>query len=479
VIAASIAPPHSVAGPFAPGYRRLTLGLISAITLVSFEALGVAAAMPAAAEELRGERWYGGAFSLLLLGQLVGTAALGDDIDTRGPRRGFLVGLATLVVGLAVGAAATHISMLLLSRLLVGIGAGAVFTVGYAAVGIGYPESMRPRVNAAVSSAWVFPGLIGPGLAGWMTDTYSWRWALVAVIPLAVAAAIVVVPALPSPPSGSGEMHEHIASEDGDPFWMLSNRRRIAVAVVGAAGTGLALSGMADLNWWPLIVLGVGLLGGACFKGLLPRSALQLRLGFGSTLVVGMLLLGGYSGTEAFVSLALQRLRGLSSRDAGFALTLASLMWFVGSWAHGRRPDLLRHGRNAQLAIASVGAGVISIALLAVPGVPLVLLLAVWGIGATGMGLIYNLISERPFQLVRPEQIGLASIGVQMAYALGGALTTGAGGAVIAALGTADAEGEIRATAAGIVWALMIPLACLIICALIVKRMLADDRPTR
>jgi hypothetical protein len=136
-------------------------------------------------------------------------------------------------------------------------------------------------------------------------------------------------------------------------------------------------------------------------------------------------------------------------------------------------------GRNAQLAIASVGAGVISIALLAIPGVPLVLLLAVWGIGATGMGLIYNLISERPFQLVRPEQIGLASIGVQMAYALGGALTTGAGGAVIAALGTTDSEGEIRATAPGIVWALMIPLACLIICALIVKRMLADDRPTR
>jgi MFS family permease len=452
------------------------LGLVSAITLVSFEALGVAAAMPAAAEELQGERWYGGAFSLLMLGQLVGTAALGDDIDTRGPKRGFLLGLAALMLGLGIGAGATHIAMLLVSRLLVGVGAGAVFTVGYAVVGIGYPESIRPRVNAAVSSAWVVPGLIGPGLAGWITDTYSWRWALVAVLPLALAAAVVVLPALPGRP-GVPEVRHGAGGlgEEGDPFWVLSNRRRVVVAVVGAAGAWLALAGMADLTWWPLIPVGVGLLVGACAKGLLPRAALQLQLGFGSTVVVGMLLIGGYSGTEAFVSLALQRLRGLSSRNAGFALTLASLMWFVGSWAHGRRPDLLRRGNNARLAIATLCAGVISIALLAVPAIPLAVLLAVWGIGATGMGLTYNLISERPFQLVSPDQIGVASIAVQMAYALGGALTSGAGGAVIAVLGTSDANGEIRATAPGIVWALMIPLACLIVCALIVKRMLADN----
>jgi predicted MFS family arabinose efflux permease len=292
---------------------------------------------------------------------------------------------------------------------------------------------------------------------------------------LAVAAALVVVPALPGSPPTPEATDEPMQHWGTDPFWLLSNRRRVSVALVGAAGAWLALAGMADLTWWPLIPAGAGLLGGACFKGLLPRSALQLRTGFGSTVVVGLLLLGGYSGTEAFVSLALQRLRGLSSRDAGFALTLASLMWFVGSWAHGRRPDLLRRGNNARFAIATLCAGVVSIALLAVPAIPLVVLLAVWGIGAMGMGLTYNLISERPFQLVPSDQIGVASIAVQMAYALGGALTTGAGGAVIAALGAPEADGEIRATAPGIVWALMIPLACLVVCALIVKRMLADD----
>jgi MFS family permease len=456
-------------GPFDRAFRRLTVGLIAAITLVSFEALGVAAAMPAAAKDLNGEQWYGAAFSLLLLGQLMGTSALGNSIDGQGPRPGFVLGLGVLISGLLVGGFAQHISMLLLSRLLVGVGAGAIFTVGYATVGMSYPDEMRPRVNAAVSSAWVVPGLVGPGVAGWLTDAFSWRVALFAVIPIAVAAGFVVVPALPSTSAAETVLAGPV---DGDRFWTLSIRTRTLLGVSAAAGTSLLLVGLANVRWWPLIPLGAAVLAASLGAGLLPRSVFRLELGLGATIAAGAMLIAGYTVAEAFVPLALQRLRGLSSARAGLALTLASITWFVGSWIHGRQPDVMRRGGNARLAIAALIIGVLSIAGMAWSRFPLILSIIGWGIGAIGVGLVYNLMSERPFQLVDVSRVGVASTAVQIANSLGGALSAGIGGALVSVLGEPDETGEIVATSSGLVAAFGLSVAALLLCALIIPRAL-------
>jgi MFS family permease len=450
----------------------LTIGLVAAITLVSFEALGVAAAMPAAAKDLNGEKWYGAAFSLLLLGQLVGTAALGNSIDRRGPRPGFVIGLATLIIGLVVGGTAQHISMLLVSRLLVGLGAGAIFTVGYATVGKSYPDEMRPRVNAAVSSAWVVPGLIGPGIAGWLTDSFSWRVALFAVIPIAIIAGFVVVPALPDTKVPTDEIAVSTAKKDR--FWTLSIRMRTSLGLAAAAGTWMLLAGLANLRWWILIPIGAGILGASLYFGLLPRSVFRLEPGLGATIMTGALLIAGYTGAEAFVPLALQRLRGLSSAQAGFALTLASITWFVGSWLHGRRPDVLRRGANARVAIGALMIGVASIAALAWSSFPLALTIAGWGVGAIGVGLVYNLMSERPFQLVDSAEAGVTSTAVQIANSLGGALAAGIGGALVSQFGERNAAGEVEATATGLGAAFGVSIFALFLCALTITRALRD-----
>ncbi len=448
--------------------------------------------MPVAVRELNGERWYGATFSLLMLGQLVGTAALGNTIDSRGPVSGFVAGLGALIGGLVLGGSAGQISILLVSRFLVGIGAGAIFTVGFATVGLGYPDAIRPRVNAAVSSAWVLPGLVGPGLSGWLTDRYTWRLALFGVIPIAVIAGAIVMPALPRKVHAVREVVGQVVGEvvgsdtnnatpvvaPPDPFWRLSQRRRTAFGVMVSAGIGLVLSGLQTMTGrngstgigWMLVLAGGGLMLGALRGGLLPRATFRASNGLGATVAATGLLIAGYSGAEAFLPLALQRLRGLTSAQAGLALSLAAVSWSIGSWVHGRRPATLRVGRNAPIAVVVVATGVMAAALLAWSAFPLWAMLVFWGAGAFGMGLVFNLLSERPFQLVETNRIGIVSSAVQIANALGAAISSGIGGALVARFGTEDASGKVVATATGTSLAFGFSAACLAVCALIIGR---------
>jgi hypothetical protein len=49
---------HDLGSIFGPEYRVLTLGIISVMTIVAFEAMGVITAMPTAARELDGLSLY-------------------------------------------------------------------------------------------------------------------------------------------------------------------------------------------------------------------------------------------------------------------------------------------------------------------------------------------------------------------------------------------------------------------------------------
>jgi len=53
---------------------------------------------------------------------------------------------------------------LIAGRVVQGLGAGLLVTAIYVVIGETYPERLRPKVFAAMSSAWVLPGLAGPPL---------------------------------------------------------------------------------------------------------------------------------------------------------------------------------------------------------------------------------------------------------------------------------------------------------------------------
>ncbi|MER3452796.1 MAG: MFS transporter, partial [Acidimicrobiia bacterium] len=133
----------SVEGLLAPARRSLTVGLALVITMVAFEALAVATAMPAVLADLGGIRLYGWAFSAFMLTSLVGTALAGTEIDRVGPAAPLGVALTLLSAGLMIVAAAPSMVVVVAGRAVQGLGAGAIPPVAYAAIGRAYPASLR------------------------------------------------------------------------------------------------------------------------------------------------------------------------------------------------------------------------------------------------------------------------------------------------------------------------------------------------
>ena len=145
--------------------RALTAGLHLTITFVASEALAVVTVMPVVARDLGGLRLYGWVFSGFMLGSVVGIVAAGRKADGRGPAVPFVAGVVLFGSGLAVAGLAPSMSVLVAGRVLQGLGAGAVPSVAYVTIGRSLPETLRARMMAVLSTAWVAPGVAGPAIS--------------------------------------------------------------------------------------------------------------------------------------------------------------------------------------------------------------------------------------------------------------------------------------------------------------------------
>src|SRR5437588_3754682 len=214
-----------------PERRALTAGLVLTISVSAFEALAVSTVMPVAARELHGLRLYGWAFSAFMLANLVGITIAGPMADRLGPARPFTLGLTLFGAGLFIDGVAPTMPVLVLGRAVQGLGAGGLAAVAYVSVSRGYPPVLRPRVMAALSSAWVVPSLVGPPLAGLAADHLTWRLVFFVLIATCPIAGVLALPALRTMPGADAETEE----DDG---------RRVLTAIRLAVGAGLVVGGL-------------------------------------------------------------------------------------------------------------------------------------------------------------------------------------------------------------------------------------------
>jgi len=171
-----------------PRWRGLTIGLVLNVTFVAFEALAVATIMPLVAQDLSGLTLYGWVFSAFLLADLAGIVVAGELADRHGPGVPFGIGLVLFVVGLLAGGLAPAMPVLVAARAIQGFGAGAIPAAAYVVIGRTFPEALRPRMFAILSTAWVVPGIAGPALAAFVGDHVGWRWVFLGLLPLVVTA---------------------------------------------------------------------------------------------------------------------------------------------------------------------------------------------------------------------------------------------------------------------------------------------------
>src|SRR5262249_4438966 len=88
----------------------------------------------------------------------------------------FVAGLVLFGSGLAVAGLAPAMGVLVAGRVLQGLGAGAVPSVAYAAIGRSLPGPLRARMMAGLATARGLPGPAGPALAPEGARAWRGRW---------------------------------------------------------------------------------------------------------------------------------------------------------------------------------------------------------------------------------------------------------------------------------------------------------------
>lgn len=404
---------------FSREHAPLTIGLILAITLNAFEALAVATVMPSAEDDLGGIALYGWAFSGYLLASIVGITWAGEQADRHGPGRPLAVGMTLFGIGLLVAGLAPSMLVLVIGRCIQGLGAGALPAIAYVALGRGYPEELRPRMLAMFATAWVVPGLAGPGVAAAIAEWVSWRGAFLLFVPVIPVMAFLSLPPLfkMGPPGGE------------------PSPSKIWPAIALATAGGLALGGIATGQPFlggTLVAAGIAL-GYWPIRKLLPPGTFTAAKGLPAAVAGTGLINMAFFGAEAFIPYMLDTYRGYSTILAGIALTVTTLAWTGGSWIQER---IVRRVSRAKIAAAgsvfvAVGIALVSLALFdAVHGAWVAF---AWGIGGLGMGLAYPMFSLELLSTSESGREGEAAGAMKLNETLMAAVGVGIAGGIVAA----------------------------------------------
>lgn len=408
-------------GLWSPARRGLTVGLVLTVTFIASEALAVVTVMPLVARDLGGLSLYGWVFSAFMLGSLVGIVVAGRDADRHGPARPYIAGLVLFSAGLVVAGLAPTMAVLVVGRTLQGLGAGAVPAVAYVAIGRSLPDTMRARMMAVMSTAWVVPGIVGPGLAAEVAHFFNWRWVFLGLVPLVACAGPMALPSL---------------MRLGRPAAAPAAEHRVRDGVRTAVGAGLVLSALGAHDVAPALALGAAgvLVGLPALRRLLPAGTLTAHEGLPATILSRGLLTFAFFGGDAYVTLTVTTVRHHSTVMAGAVVTASTLAWTAGSWFQVRLHRHREGKRLIQTGLVCILGGLGGMVLALHAGVPIVEAFAAWTVAGFGMGLCYAPISLMTLRVAPTGREGWASASLNLADVLGIALGVGVGGAAVAAV---------------------------------------------
>lgn len=427
----------------ARGRRAACLGAVLLVSMLAFEAMAVAAVMPAIAADLGGDAQYALAFGGMLAASVVGMVLAGwittpatatqpsRPAWLRGARAASVLGMAVFGAGLVLAGAAPQMGVLVAGRVLQGLGSGLLSVALYVGMGQLVPPTLHPRLFALFAAAWVLPGLVGPSLAAAMATLWGWRAVFVGVALAVPVTAGMLLPALARlpEPAASGSASAGVLG------WAL-------LAATGAFV--LHAAGSFDSLTPTLALLAAGLALALFAAGrLLPAGSRVAAPGLPAVIALRGLLAAGFGTAEAFVPLYLTRAQGWSLAQAGLALSIGAVAWSAGSTLQSRLKQEALRQRALAAGFALVALGIGIVALPALLGAPATVLLLGWALAGLGIGLSFPMLSVLTLRLAAPAEQGRNASALQLCDALCSSAALAAAGLVFAHLGSSVSQAFI------------------------------------
>jgi MFS transporter, DHA2 family, multidrug resistance protein len=221
---------------------------------------------------------------------------------------------------------APSLNIMLLARVMQGIGGGGLAPVEQAILVDTFPPAKRAAAFALYTVAIVTAPAIGPVLGGWITDNYNWRWVFFINIPVGLISLFLTNRFVHDPPSYAEE--RKTVRKGGK---LQIDGIGIALIALGSAALEVLLDrGQID-DWFGstfilwMFVIGVGCLTGAVFWELRhPDPVIDFRLlkirNFAIANVFYFVFGLGLFASTTMIPQILQTLYGYRAIDAGLVL---------------------------------------------------------------------------------------------------------------------------------------------------------------
>ena len=117
-----------------------------------------------------------------------------------GRKRFLLICVTIFTVASFFCGAAPSLGVILLARVVQGAGGGALQPLSQSILLESFPIQKRSMSMAAYGLGIVLAPVLGPTLGGWLTDTFSWRYAFYINIPVGILAVILISRFVHDPP---------------------------------------------------------------------------------------------------------------------------------------------------------------------------------------------------------------------------------------------------------------------------------------
>ena len=418
-----------------PGLERRWLwALCLAVLLVQVDtsvvnlavrAIGVALHAPVATV-----KWVVAAYNLAYAALLLSGGTLADLL---GRRRIALWGLGVFTAGCAVAGLAPSMGVLILGRVISGVGAALILPATLALVRVLWHEPAR---RAHAIGVWAGMNgaafVIGPPLGGFLVALTGWRGIFLVTVPLGLVAAWAAR-SLPESRAPAGR-HLDVAGQ----AWAICALGAFTYAAAAPTHAAVAiLAGVAASLGLFIVERRAGAAAMVPLT-LLRENALTNAVGVAAAMTFGMY------GLLFLVPLVWQRFGILTVGEAGFALLPMSLIFVALSHKTGRWSA--RFGAKALIgfgmALIAMGLAVVSLSRVGAP-----LALAEGGLALTGLGMALATGPNLALAAgaVAPERSGTASALANTARMLGATL-----GVAVAA----TVYGVSGAGPSGFAWAL-------------------------
>ncbi|KAB1656896.1 MFS transporter [Pseudoclavibacter chungangensis] len=166
----------------------LFCSLMLAMLLASLNNTLLSSAVPTIVGELRGVEHMSWVITSFILASTIVMPIYGKLSDLFGRRPLLVTAILLFMAGSVIGALAQSIEVLVVARVVQGLGGGGLMILSQAAIADVVPARERGKYMGIMGGVFAFSSVAGPLLGGWLTEGPGWRWVFWFNLPLGLAA---------------------------------------------------------------------------------------------------------------------------------------------------------------------------------------------------------------------------------------------------------------------------------------------------